>query len=85
MSWVWCADNDKLNLLVAEDLIDRTIDFGLHAKSLLQFSSWRCRIAFQNSVEREQLRKCENKGYMKGQPGEADTQNTRLDGRHLAK
>lgn len=68
MCFIWCSDDNQLNLSIREYILNSFVYFYWHSKSIMYSSTWGLRVTFKDRMESEQFGKGKDERDMKSEP-----------------
>jgi hypothetical protein len=77
------GDDDQIDVLVFQDVVQSRVDGSNDAEPFLEFAPLGLRAPLQDGVQGEAFWQGENEGHMKGETGQAGSQDASTDGFHL--
>ena len=83
VSLVWGGDDDQLELFVVQDVVQSGVNGNSNTEPFLEFAPLRLRVSLQGGVQRKEFRESEDEGHMKGETGQASSQDASADGFHF--
>ncbi len=73
------SDDDELHVRICQHVVKRTMYLDCYTESIMHFSVSRARVSLENRMQRKEIRKRQDEGYVEGETSKTDSQYAGVD------